>query len=389
MMSSVSIFATDTYLPALPQMADHFSSTQTEIQFSFTVFLLGLAGSQLIAGILSDRFGRKQVVISGIILFTVASVLCAYAETLFQFNLFRILQAVGGGVGSVTSRALVVDRYDRQASVKIFSTVFPIVGLTSAIAPLIGGYLTYFFGWQSNFIFIAAFGVVILLCVFLCLKNKAPNTQINHQASSKMQGYSDVLGNIEFLGYAFIIATGFCVFRSYYVESPFVFDNLGYAEKEMGHFYIVLSIAYIAGNLFAKKLINKLSVNSVLRIGFFFFVLGGFSTITALLVFENNALAMVMPMSMVIFGNGFLFPVASAAAMTSVRAKHYGTASGLLGAIQYILGACCSHWVGELCQGRAISLSLFIGGLILVGFLSYLLLVVYKPKTDISVAEDI
>lgn len=387
-MSSVSIFANDTYLPALPDMAVHFNSTQTEIQLSFTVFLLGLAGSQLIAGVLSDRFGRKKIVISGFVLFTVASVLCAYADTLDQFILFRILQAIGGGVGSVTSRALVVDRYGRQESVKIFSTVFPIVGSSSAIAPLIGGYLTYFFGWQSNLFMIASFGLIILLCVFLCLKNKEPNAQTDQLSQTKMQGYWDVIGNLEFLGYALIIGVGFCVFRSYSVESPFVFNSQGYAAEEMGHFYIALAVAYIAGNLCAKKLINKLTVDSVLRVGFLFFILGGFCMVGSLLIFDNNPFAIIIPMAVITFGNGLLFPVASAAAMTSVRAEHYGTASGLLGAIQCVLAAFCSNWVGELCQGRAISLSLFIGTLIVIGFLSYLLLVVYRPKSDVM-TEDI
>lgn len=389
LLSSVSIFATDTYLPALPSMAIHFNVAQTDIQLSFTVFLLGLASSQLIAGVLSDQFGRKKVVISGFILFTLSSILCARSNTLSQFITFRLLQAIGGGVGSVTSRALVADRYDRQEAVKIFSTVFPIVGVSSAIAPLIGGYLTCFLGWQSNFYMIAIFGIVILLCVFLCLKNKVPSVSVNYPATSKAQGYKDVLSNLEFWGYALIIAVGFCVFRSYSVESPFVFNSQGYAAEKVGQFYIVVALAYITGNLFAKKLINTSTVAYVLRMGFSFFIFGGFCMVGSLLIFDNNPFAMIIPMAIITFGNGLLFPVASAAAMTSVQANHYGIASGLLGAIQCVLAAFCSNWVGELCQGCAISLSLFIGTLILVGFLSYLLLVVYNAKSDATLTEDI
>lgn len=389
LLSSVSIFATDTYLPALPSMAAHFNVTQTEIQLSFTVFLLGLAGSQLIAGVLSDRFGRKKVVVSGFVLFTISSILCANSNTLSQFIAFRLLQAIGGGVGSVTSRALVADRYDRQEAVKIFSTVFPIVGFSSAIAPLIGGYLTYFLGWQSNFYMIAIFGLVILLCVFLCLKNKVPNGSVNELYTSKAQGYKDVLGNLEFWGYALIIAVGFCVFRSYSVESPFVFNNQGHAAEKVGQFYLIVALAYIAGNLFAKKIINTSTVAYVLKVGFSFFMFGGFCMVSSLLIFDNNPFAIIIPMAIVTFGNGLLFPVASAAAMTSVQSNHYGVASGLLGAIQCVLAAFCSNWVGELCQGCAISLSLFIGTLILVGFLSYLLLVVYNAKSDTTLTEDV
>lgn len=388
-MSSVSIFATDTYLPALPSIASYFNATQTEVQLSFTVFLLGLASSQLIAGALSDRFGRKKIVVSGFLLFTISSVLCACSNTLSQFIAFRLLQAIGGGVGSVTSRALVADRYDRQEAVKIFSTIFPIVGFSSAIAPVIGGYLTYFWGWKSNFFMISIFGLVILCFVFVCLKDKLPTAETHELSKLKIRNYSDMLGNLEFLGYALIVAVGFCVFRSYSVESPFVFSSQGYAVEKMGQFYIVIAIAYIAGNLLARWLINQLTVAYVLRVGFLFFTLGGLCMIASVRIFENSPFGLIIPMTVITFGNGLLFPVASAAAMTSVRSEHYGIASGLLGAIQCLLAAFSSNWVGELCQGSAVSLSFFIGALILFGFCSYLLLVVYRPKSDISLTEDI
>ncbi len=389
LMSSVSIFATDTYLPALPSIASHFNATQTQVQLSFTVFLLGLASSQLIAGALSDRFGRKKIVVAGFILFTISSVLCACSNTLSEFIAFRLLQAIGGGVGSVTSRALVVDKYDRQEAVKIFATVFPIVGFSSAIAPFVGGYLTYFLGWQSNFFMIAIFGLVILLFVFLCLKTQVSTTVTHVSSALKVRKYGDILSNLEFLGYALIIAVGFCVFRSYSVESPFVLSNQGYAVEKMGRFYIVIAIAYIAGNLLARRLINQSTIAYVLRIGFLFFSLGGLCMIASVRIFENNPFGLIIPMTVITFGNGLLFPVASAAAMTSVRSEHYGIASGLLGAIQCLLAAFSSNWVGKLCQGSAVSLSFFIGALILFGFCSYLLLVVYRPKSDISLTEDI
>jgi len=396
LMSSVSVFATDIYLPALPDMAVYFNCSQTEIQMSFTVFLVGLASAQLIVGILSDRFGRRKIVFGGFALFTIASVLCAYADTLSHFILFRILQAVGGGVGSVTSRALVADRYNREESVKVFSTIFPIIGLSGAMGPFVGGYLTYFWGWQSTFLFIAGFGLVILLCAVFNLKNKDSKRAVDIEQHSpkilgfqKVQGYLDVLFNLEFLGYAFIVCAGFCVFRSYSVESPFVFNGQGYSAEEMGHFYIALSLAYIVGNLSAKKLIAKMTVEKVLRIGFLLFVLGGACMVGGAAIFIGNPYALIIPMSVVTLGNGFLFPVASASAMTAVRSEFAGTASGLMGAIQCLTAAFCSHWIGKFCQGEAVFMSLFIGALVLLGLCSFLLLIVYKPRAQVTATEDV
>lgn len=390
MMSSANLFATDIYLPALPDMATHFNCSQTEIQLSITVFLLGFASCQLVAGVLSDRFGRKKVALIGFTIFTIASLLCAYATNLQQFYGFRLLQALGGGVGSVISRALIADRYDRQQSAKIFSTTFPIIGLSAAITPSLGGHLTHWLGWRANFLVMAIFGLGILFIAFYYLNHYSHSTVNqeklkNSKANSRgIQSYFEVISNIEFLGFALIICASFCVFRSFTVESPFVFNKEGYAAEEIGHFYTAISIAYVAGNLIAKKLINKMILEKILSIGISIFVLGGASMIVASLIYAHHPLALLIPMFIISLANGFLFPIGSAGAMSAVPGEFTGTASGVMGAIQCILAAFCINWVGKLCQGEALFMSIFIGTLILVGFSSYLLLIVYKPKTRMT-----
>jgi DHA1 family bicyclomycin/chloramphenicol resistance-like MFS transporter len=373
-MMSVNLFATDIYLPALPEMAITFGCSQSEIQFSFTIFLVGLAVCQLITGGLTDRFGRKTVALIGFSIFTVCSLLCADASSLTELNVYRLMQAIGGGVGSVIGRALVADHYNRRESVKIFSTVYPIVGLSAALGPLIGGYVTAWWDWRANFVLIAFFGLLILLLAGFCLKDKVKSESIESNTMIE-RPYVNVMRNLEFLGYAFIICASFCVFRSYSIESPFVFHKQGYYPEEMGNFYISLSLAYLAGNLAAKKLINTMDVSKVLKIGFFFLVLGGVSMVASTFLVDNNIYTIVIPMTIITLGNGFLFPVASAAAMTSVRGELTGTASGIMGAMQFLLAAFCTIWIGDICQGDALLLSLFMGGVILLGVFSYFLLV--------------
>jgi DHA1 family bicyclomycin/chloramphenicol resistance-like MFS transporter len=376
-MGSVALFATDIYLPALPAMATYFNCTPPEIQASFTVFLLGLAICQLVYGFLADKFGRKKITLIGLALFTFASLLCAYTTTLSEFLICRLLQSVGGGVGSVMSRAIIADRFNRTEAVKVFSTTFPIIGLSGAIAPWIGGYLTAYFGWRSTFYFISAFGFVVWLSVLFFLKEskkeKGEKGRIK-QSFGNLFGYADVLRNLNFLGYALVICSAFSVFRCYSVESPFVFDSQGYAAEEMGSFYIALSIAYVMGNLLAKRLVNKMRVEQVLDIGFFFFVLGGFSMVLSTSYFSETPYAIILPMAIITFGNGFLFPTGSAGAMSSVPSEFSGMASGLMGALQFICGAICINWVGQLCNGTALLMSFFISGIIMMGLCSYKLL---------------
>lgn len=387
MMGSVSLFATDIYLPALPQMAIFFNCSQPEIQASFTVFLLSLAVCQLTYGVLCDRFGRKKVTLFGLSLFMLGSVLCAISDTLTEFMIARILQAIGGGVGSVVVRAIIASNFDRTAAVKIYSTTFPIIGLSSAIGPFVGGYLTYFFNWQATFYFMALYGLITMLLVHFCLEeSKAKLTEEFYNDKytffNTFKSYWMVIKNINFISYVLIICAGYCAFRCYAVESPFVFDSHGFVAEEMGSFYVALSVAYIIGNLFAKKFINKMSLERVLSIGFWFFVLGGLCMVAGAFHIEKTPYAVIIPMALVTLGNGFLFPTGSASAMASVPGSFSGLASGLLGAFQFILAALCINWIGEVCHGHALSMSVFITTIILIGLSSFLVLLFRRSREE-------
>ncbi len=392
-MGSVGLLATDIYIPALPEMAQYFNCTQPEIQASFTVFLLSLAACQLVYGVLCDRFGRKLISILGLSLFVIASLFCAFADSLGVFLFSRIMQAIGGGVGSVVTRAIIANRFNRLDAVKIFSTTFPIIGLSAAIGPFIGGYLTYFFNWRANFFFLALFGMVALCLVVFYLEETKSEKKILLENMEKpglfttFRGYKEVIRNPHFLGFAFILCSGFAVFRSYSAESPFVFKSAGFAAEEMGAFYFALSVAYIVGNLCAKKLINQWQVESVLKLGFGFFVFGGLCMLLGSSYVSLTPYAIIAPMAIVVLGNGFLFPTSSASAMTSVATNFSGMASGLLGALQFITAAFCINCVGRICQGDALSMSFFISVIIGIGLLSFVFLASYRSQ-NIELSKD-
>ncbi len=390
LMGSVSFFATDVYVPALPEMATFFHCQQTEIQSSFTVFFLGLAACQLVSGALSDRFGRKKILVFGFLIFTVASLLCAMSSTLPEFLGFRLMQAVGGGVGSVVFRALIVDRFDKEESAKLFSIIFPIIGLSAAIAPLVGGYLTLFWGWRSTFFFVAGFGALILTLVLFFLEDKTREHSVAKKTTRKLQlqHYFGILRNVDFLGYTLIICACFCVFRSYTVESPFVFNKQGYTAEEIGRFYIALSVTYLAGSLLARILMHRMKVAKVLKIGISVFVTGGFCMLWGASTYGDSPYAIIIPMSVIALGNGLLFPIGSAKALTSVPANLSGSAAGLMGATQFIIGAFCISWVGEICRGRAFHLSLFMGVIILLGLLSYLFFLDRTSTEEVATVQD-
>lgn len=374
LIGSVSLLGTDIYLPALPEMCNCFNCSQIQIQSSFTLYLLGLALCQLVYGMLADRFGRKRIIMIALTIFILASYFCARSETLTEFLIFRALQSIGAGAGSVINRAIIADRFNKTEAAGIFSTIFPFIGLSAAIGPLLGGYLCSYFGWRSIFYFMMGFGFLVCLLVLIFLRESKKiqaEPLAKHPIKKQWLAYRHLLTNTNFLGYTLALCAGFAAFRSYAVESPFVFDNQGYEAQEMGTFYIAISVAYILGNLLSKRLIKSLSLERVLNMGFLFSILGGVLMVGFSLYFGQSPYAIIFSMAVVVLGNGFLFPMGSAGAITSVLTIYSGRASGFMGALQFITAAICIHWIGEFSHGNPFSMSIFILGIIVIGFGGY------------------
>jgi len=242
------------------------------------------------------------------------------------------------------------------------------VGLSPAIAPFIGGYLTHFFDWRSSFYFMALLGIVVFVLIAVYLEDKPRSKKAKSEIEltsyeawdARSYGYLDIFKNTIFLGYTFILCISYSVFRCYTTESPFIFDNQGFVAHEIGYFYITLSIAYLIGNLGAKRLVSLWSVDKALGVGFLFFVLGGLTLVGSAYFYSENPLAIILPMSIITIGNGFLFPIGSAAAMSSVPSHFAGGASGLLGSLQLSLAALTVYYIGAVSAGRAFPMALYL-----------------------------
>ena len=166
-----------------------------------------------------------------------------------------------------------------------------------------------------------------------------------------------------------------------------MFDNQGYAADEMGSFYLALSMAYLVGNLMARRLISSFTLEKVMNIGFILLMVGGVCLVMSSLYFDGNPYSVILPMAIVTLGNGFIFPTGSAGAMLSVPTTFSGRASGLLGALQFTTAAMFINWIGGVCQGQAFSMAVFIGGIILLGLLCYRFLVQRPKESDLNLVD--
>jgi len=190
------------YLPSIPRIAEAFQVSNLQVQYTITLYLIAFAIGQLFTGMLSDRFGRKPVLVAGLCLYAASSLLCAFADTLTVLIVGRILQAIGGCTGFVVARAVVRDLTDQNSAASMLGYITMAMVVAPTIAPTVGGYLTDAFGWQTIFIFLMIICLLTLLAVIAKLPetNKARTRSLD--VKEQMDNYGQLLRSVPFLGYA-------------------------------------------------------------------------------------------------------------------------------------------------------------------------------------------
>lgn len=359
LMSTAGLIGSDVYLPALPEIGKALQQNAQGMQLTLGIYLFGLSLGQLILGPLTDRFGRKNLLILGMGVYFLASLSCAFSITYLQMLISRLIQAIGASSGLIIGRAIVGDLFDAKEAGKIFSTIFPFVGMSPAISPVIGGFIGYYFGWQSTFLFVSLFALAVALLVFYFLPEtlSEKNRQSLHLLKI-ISAYPKLLFNKKFIAYVSAPCTAYIAYFAYIAQSPFIFHAYGFGERAIGTFYITLSITYVMGNLTGKRLLGSFELNQVIYWGYMIFNLGG---LLLLLVGITHLplYMMVVAISLLTFGNGFLIPLGTAGIISSFS-KSTGYASGLLGFLQLGVAALSSSLIGSLSQNSVANLGIYV-----------------------------
>jgi DHA1 family bicyclomycin/chloramphenicol resistance-like MFS transporter len=392
-MGTVALLSSDIHISAMPSMGETFGVAKQEIQATFTLYLLGICLGQSFFGLLLDRLDVRRVAIISLSVFIAASFACATANTLTTLLACRFFQAFGASVCSVIYRSIVAARYNKQQVAQILSIIFPIAGLSPAIAPFLGGVLETYLGWRSIFIFTGLYGIAVLIFVACSLENN-PNKDVRPMNSTFDTGGSSlillVLKNRIFWGYTLIVAMAFAAFRTYTAESPFVFHQMGFSSLEIGNFYLPLSLAYLAGNLITKKLLNRYHVDTLIKLGLQI-MLGG-SVLMVILGFLKipHPAPVYLSMSIITLSNGFLIPCGNAAALTSVPSRLTGIAAALVGITQLCVALCSVHFISSIAKGQFLPLSWVIFILSLLGIFNYITFIIPKIiKTRLASSVDL
>ncbi len=380
-LTALGPLATDMYLPALPAIGRALGADAGEVQLTLSLYMAGFALNQLLCGPLSDRYGRKPVLLAGFAVFAAASVLCALAQSIEVLLLGRFLQSFGGAVGPVLGRAAVRDIYAPQEAGRILAYMSSIMALAPAVAPIAGG-LLLFHGWRSIFVVLAGWGMVMLVLLAFALPEPLPlDRRQSIRPATIFANFRQLLGDRLFIGYTLTSASAFAGLFAFLSGSAFVLiDFFGVAPIEYGFYFAIGVGGFMLGSLSSGRFSRRLGAERLIVVGTALVALGG-SLMAALAWAELYAVAaIILPYAVLLVGVGILMPLAMAGALANFP-HCAGSASSLLGFIQMTGAAVVGALVGQLHDGTPRVMAFAIGLAGLAALASYLGLVRRRPRT--------
>ncbi len=375
-LSAFGPLSIDMYLPALPTLAQNLDTTQSLAQLSLTACLLGLALGQLIAGPLSDIRGRRVPLIVALVLYTLASLACAFAGSVWILIVLRLIQGAAGAAGIVISRAVVRDLYAGTELTKFFTMLMLVNGLAPILAPIFGGVILNYVSWRGVFSVLCAIGALMLIAVVLAL----PETLERERRSSG--GLGDTLGTFgqllrsrAFVGYAFSQAFVTAGMFAYISGSPFVIQDLfGVSPQGYSLFFAVNGLGIVLFSQITGRLVHRTGESKLLVTGLLIAFCAGVS-LTAVTWLGGGLWVIAPLLFLVVASVGMVASTTTSLAMQSQEPRTAGSASALIGLMPLLLGAAASPLVGLGSGQTAFPMGLVIGIAELLALVSYTLLV--------------
>lgn len=369
----LSGFATDVYIPSLPTMAKQLQVTDLQVQLTLGMFLISYGVAQLFVGSLLDSFGRYKIGLLSLFIFAVASVVIANTANIYLIYVMRIVHGITVGAIVVSKRAFFVDVFSGD-KLKNYLSMFSIIWATAPIiAPFVGGYLQSWFGWQSNFYFLAVFAVVVLL-LELVFSGETIKQKMDFNIRKIALVYVNMVTTASFTLGIVMLGLSYCMVMIYNMTGPFVIEHqLGHSPIVAGYSSLLLGAAVMVGGLMGKATINqpfvkKLTINLALQIVF----------VLAMLVsinFVSNLYSMIFFAFLIHACSGYTFNTFFTFCLSRFP-KNAGIASGLTGGINYVIVSFLSYGVIALIPAKdehnlALSYALLIGLSILIMVLLY------------------
>ena len=364
---SFGLLAMTLCLPSMQEWGGIFSTHQADVQLTFSGYVVAYGALQLVYGPLSDRHGRKPILILGLVVAGLASVMAALATDITQLTAARVLQGAGSAASMVVGRSMVQDLFAGPQRTRVMAYIGMAMGMCPPLATLIGGQIHVRLGWQTNFVVLAVLALLLLVAAWLGLPRVAkPPPADGHWLRAMFSAYARLLREPRFLLYVAILAATTATFYAFLAGAPIVLKGYGIGPDGIGWFIMAVPVSYILGNFMTSRLIAQAGESRVMAWGQAL-TLGGLVVMLALGLFGvQTALAVALPMLLLGLGHGLLNPPALAGTV-SVLPALAGSAAAVAGLMQQLTGATGGYLVGLVPHHGAVNLGWMMLAFALIG----------------------
>jgi DHA1 family bicyclomycin/chloramphenicol resistance-like MFS transporter len=385
-MTGVAPISLYILVPALPVLATTFGRDISVAQMTVSLYMVGIACSQIIMGPLSDRFGRRPVLLWGLGLMVAASGACIFAETLPQLIAARFLQALGGASGMVVSRAIIRDLYSRERISSMISLVIAVMMIAQMLSPLTGGLLETAFGWRAIFYLITAASLTVTVLIAFAL----PETRRDRLEAGGFRGdIGSLLKSRAFIGYVLCQVLASQIIFTFAGGGPYiVVTQMGRTSAEYGAWFATTGFAYLIGNLFCVRFAPRHSLEKLIWFGLALQLGGSLLNLVWSLTGYNQAPAFLFGTQMIVMiANAFVMSNSAAGAI-SVRPDAAGTASGAMGFLQQGIGSLVSQF-GAYLGGHSTSTLPMTAAIFAISILCASTMLFIVPRQTVVLSEEL
>jgi DHA1 family bicyclomycin/chloramphenicol resistance-like MFS transporter len=344
---TIGPLSTDLYLPAMPTVAADLGASSAAIALTVTTFLVGLAFGQLLAGPLSDTYGRRRPLLVGLAVFVAASVVCALAPSAEVLVVVRLVQGLAGASGMAITNAVVTDYSRGREAARLLSRLALVSGVAPIVAPLFGAQLLRVTSWRGIFVVLAGLGLVMIAAVALGLRESLPRERRQARGAARtLRTMGMLTRDPRFMGLSTSSALAFVAFFAYLAASSFVYQDLyGASPVEFSLLFAVNALGMLAVNQLNHRLLARFTPGQLLGVGLALGSLSGLAILVVTLVGGLGLVALAVPLFVLVASLGFVFPDSTALAL-SLHPEEAGSASAYFGTFRLGLGALATPLVG-------------------------------------------
>lgn len=358
-ISSLNPVAVDTFLPAVPAIAQSLSVEPGTIGITLGIFTIGNAIGQITLGPMSDRFGRKPIVVLGLSLFVIAALTAPYCTNIETLSLTRLVQGIGGSAGRILSVAIVRDLYSRERAAQLLSNIWTVSTIMPILNPFIGSFLLAYFSWTSVFVYMSSFGIILILLSVFGFKETI--REIDREAlgfKNIILNINSIISNRIYIYYTLIGSLSVSSLYAFLSISPdLLITQLQQTPSTYAWQFAIIMCGSMIGSFISSRISVKLEINKIIGIGVLITTISG--SISLILAYNGffSPLTIVLPYFVQRIGENILTPQAMAGAVTPFPEKA-GLASSILGCFRQLCGATAAILISYFSDGTPISMAI-------------------------------